>query len=725
MPLHCFISLRWIWLFALTALLNYPNATAEENAGLLEPCRLFQDLLIVDYWNRRASERFPVAYNHLLQGGYFSMPSARMGCEGEVGFGYAQLPPYRHWNIRCQLTPFLELTGNYRVFRGVTDIALTRFGFGDFSDKGANFKLALFSPEDSSYQLPGFAFGMEDVLGTRAFKNFYFILTQVFPDYNIEASLGWGHERIRGFFGAAAWYPFRRSRCSLFSDLSLVIEYDAIPYHSRHIEKHPKGRIKKTAINGGLKWRLWDHWDFSASYIRGNALAFSASTFFNPGETVGLLPKKDDPLPYCGPTIVEPLGQLRSEQRVACDLLLELRRQQFDVLHVYLGYDNCDVKALRIHIANDTYRSEQQVKERLDALLARLIPNNIDAVSIVIEGEGFAIHEYRYNMAFVRKYAQKQMGSYELGLLSPMREVDLSADGEMATIFCQALPRFSAAFYPKTETFFGSSRGKFKYALGVTAAFEGYLFYDLFWSLQLGWLPFANLYSLKDVDRINPSQLINVRTDVIRYYQNKEVTLDEAYLQKSWNLGKGWFSRCSAGYFEMAYGGIAGQLLYYPVGSRWAFGLEGAAVKKRRYRGIAFATKIRKLKHTRPTYQHFFGSQFFADAYYHLKEANLDLKMQTGKFLARDWGVRWELIRYFKSGLEVTLWYTLTNGHDTVNGKRYFDKGIAFSMPIDMFYTRSLKERWGYGLSAWLRDVGAQAATGRDLYEAIRSERMN
>src|SRR5262245_55558308 len=121
---------------------------------------LMQDLLVVEYWNQRLNEKFPVYFDHLLQGGYFSMPSARMGKEGEIGVGYGYVRPYIHYNLRVQLVDFLEISGSYRIFKGVADPVLSPHGYGDYSDKGANVKLSLFSPEDSGYRLPGIAIGL-------------------------------------------------------------------------------------------------------------------------------------------------------------------------------------------------------------------------------------------------------------------------------------------------------------------------------------------------------------------------------------------------------------------------------------------------------------------------------------------------------------------------------------------------------------------------------------
>ena len=231
-----------------------------------------------------------------------------MGQEGEVGVGYGYVPPYINYNIRFQLVDFLEVSGNYRVFKGVEDPILTYMGFGDFSDKGANVKLSIFSPEATHYRLPGLAVGLEDFIGTRAFRAGYLVLTQVFLKQNLEVSLGFGAQRIHQWFGGALWMPFRQTGWKYFKDLSFVLEYDAIPYIDETIEKHPKGRVKKTAWQFGLKHRLWNSVDLSLAYIRGDKWAFTVSTFYNFGTTKGLFPKIDDRLPYQGPCEHSTLG---------------------------------------------------------------------------------------------------------------------------------------------------------------------------------------------------------------------------------------------------------------------------------------------------------------------------------------------------------------------------------------------------------------------------------
>ncbi len=684
---------------------------------------LMRDLMIVDYWNHRINERLPVTYDHFLRGGYINMPSARMGKEGEIGFGYSRVPPYINYNLRVQMTPRLEISGNYRIFQGVEDPILSPLGFGDLSDKGANIKFAILHPEDSDYTLPGISVGYDDFIGTQSFRARYIVLTQVFLDYDAEISFGYGNHRIHRWFGGMSWMPFRRCGWDYFKGLSLVTEYDATPYEDKDVELHPKGRKSRSPVNIGMKYRLWDQLDCSLSYVRGHAWAFSVSGFYNFGETQGFIPKIGDPLPYSAPVNIEPLGLLRPEDVLVQDLVYPLREQGFDLLETWLSYDNCRRKNLQLRVLNNSYLRECDVRNRLNHIIEALIPNDIDDVIVTIEGDGCPIQEYRYKMEYMRQYRLGLIGINELNLLNPLREATYPNPLKAAKLFKSGREWFNFEVLPKNHMFFGSSRGKLKYSFGIYLGINGFLYGDLFYNVLLGCNAFTNINHMTGVDRLNPSQIINVRTDIVEYYKQKGLTIDEAYMQKNWNLGRGWFARLSAGLFEEEYGGIASEFLYFPVKSNWAFGVEGAYLRKRTHRGVGFTRYIRKLDGFVPHYKKFVGKQYFLNFYYNWDECNLDFQIKAGKFLANDWGARFELCRYFSSGLQLGVWYTYTNAHDRINGKTYHDKGVIFSMPLDIFYTHSERERFGYGMSAWLRDVGVVAENGRGLFEMINAQR--
>ncbi len=717
-------SYRFLALFSCCASLLsttlFPNCLIAETSDCGSD--LMNDLTIVGYWNARINEKFPVTFNHLLQGGYFSMPSARMGKEGEIGVGYGYIPPYTHYNLRLQLVDFLELSGCYRIFKGVDDEVLTRWGFGDFSDKGVNLKCALFSPEDSYYQLPGLAIGLEDFIGTSAFQSRYIVLTQVFFKQNLEVSVGYGSCRMRKWFGGLLWMPFRQSNYSYLQNLALVVEYDAIPYHHSCIEPHPRGRIKRTPWHFGLKYRLWGNVDLSVAYIRGDKLAFTVSTFYNFGTSKGIIPKFQDILPYRSPINIEPLGLIRPADAMVHELGYAMRAQGLELLAAWLSDEEGEL-VLRLSITNYVYRNEYDVRTRMIPILAALVPSNIDKTIVIMDVISMPIQEIHYNMQYVHLYTNQEMGRYELDVLTPLREVSAINYYNTRQIFKRDLELWNLELMPKTHTLFGSARGKFKYALGLTASLNGFILNDCYYSINLGWCPISNLSSIGDIDLLNPSQIINVRTDGINYYKSRSITLDEAYVEKIFNWGKGVYTRLSVGFFEQAYGGVGFEWLYYPVQSSWAVGMEGALLKRRGLHGLDFTDRIRKLRGCKPHYVYFLGSQYFFNIYYDWRCTGLLFKFSVGQFLAKDLGVRTEVSRYFYSGLQVGFWYTYTNGHDVINGKDYRDTGLFFTVPLDIFYTQTSRTRWGYGMSSWLRDVGATAYTGRSLYDLISQER--
>lgn len=682
-----------------------------------------QDLLTVNYLDKSLKDKFPVTYDHLLQGGYFSMPSARMGEEGEVSIGYAWVPPYYQYNLRIQLIDFLEVSGSYRIFKGIDDPILTPMGFGDYSDKGANVKLALFKPEDSHYRIPGLAVGLEDFMGTSSFKAYYIVLTQVFMKYNLEISIGYGSRRIRKWFGGLNWMPFRHSSYPSLHNLSLVAEYDAIPYEDKLIEKHPKGRKKKSPINIGIKYRAYDLLDFSLAYIRGAKLAFTMSATYNFGSSKGIMPKLDNKLPYSAPINLQEIGVLRSEDVMIQDFIFAAMEQGIDITDAWLGFENCQ-QVLRIKIVNLIYREELCLRERIVAILGALTPNNVDKVIVIVEAFLTSVQEYHFDVPILRKFHNHEMGRYEFDLLSPRREVTSPCIFNSKRLFYRRKDRINFELFPRTQTLFGSSRGKFKYALGLTLGINGFLYEDLYYSINMGYFFLSDFHKVNDIDHLNPSQLPNVRTDVINYYQQKSITLDEAYLEKVWNWGKGWYTRIAIGFLEIEYAGVATEWLYYPVNSAWAVGMDFAVFKKRTPDSWGFTNFVRKLHGFRPTWIRYTPTQYFFNIYYDWQCTSLECKVSAGKFLADDFGVRMEVSRYFPSGLRIGLWYTLTNGHDKINGHTYYDKGVFFSMPLDILYTKSTRSRWGYGMSAWLRDVGVRAGTGTELYPLINQQRQ-
>ena len=136
------------------------------------------------------------------------MPSARTYDAGVAGFGFAYVPPYHIWSLGFQFFDHIEATGNYWVFKGITEANFGHIGFGDDAERAANIKVVLLREKDGFPFLPDFAMGFNDFLGSCRFISFYAVATKEILPYNFEATLGWGTGRIKGFYGGVAWTPW-------------------------------------------------------------------------------------------------------------------------------------------------------------------------------------------------------------------------------------------------------------------------------------------------------------------------------------------------------------------------------------------------------------------------------------------------------------------------------------------------------------------------------------
>ena len=662
-------------------------------------------------------------YNFTMQGGYFTMPSARMPKAGKMGLSFSSVPPYYLYAASFQFFDHLEFVGNYWIFRGITDWVLGAHGFGDEADRAANVKFSILRREDGFPGFPELAFGFNDFIGTKRFHSVYVVATQNILPWDLELTLGWGKGRIHGVFAGLAWSPLRKVSWKWIRNLSLCLEYDANDYKAHRYEHH-EGRTVKNRFNIGLQYSLFDFFHFSASTLRGEKMAAMASASYNFGDSEGWFPKIYDPEPYTSPIDTQATGDLRSKESFAQELAYAFRDQGYDLDLV--KWIPGEKEKLWLRVINVRYRQEDGVRSQIENLLSCLLPSNVSQVTVVVETDGLSVQEYTYQTRELARVQRRAIGKYELNIVSPMKEVSkVPSIYDAATLYERKNIIWSFLFRPMFRSYFGSARGKFKYDVGLVAGPQGYLWKQIYYQLTGSYVVKSSAKKVGSVDRINPSQIINVRTDTILYHQSNTFHVDKAYLQRSWNVGKGWFSRLALGYFETAYAGVAGEMLYYPVRANWAFGFEAAYLRKRKYQGMGFQNKIRKMKGFTPTYQKYRGVQYFLDFYYQLPILDVELEVSLGQFLAKDKGVKVLASRVFESGFTISAWYAATSAKDVVNGSRYFDKGVAFSIPLDFFMNKSSKSKVGYGMAAWLRDIAAKAETGKELYPIIHGERLD
>ncbi len=686
--------------------------------------QLYHDLKLVEQVEKEITRRSPVVYSNSMLVGYLNTPSARVNNTGMIGLSATSVPPYGLLNLNIQPFSFVELSGNYRIFIGKSEENFGYKGFGDDADRTANFKISIEPFRYGLEGVPSFAVGMEDFYGSQRFYAPFVVVTQNFSRLGLEFSLGYGTHRVKGVFGGMSWYPWFYSDVPILKDIAFLAEYDGINYEY-HEDEHPCGRDVNTRFNVGASWTLRNVFQLKVGSVRGKEVSFMGSFFYNFGETQGIFPKKDNPPVYSAPKNLEDIGPLRKEKTLAREMASAFHKQGFHLVEAKMVYSPKQKATLWLKIINIQYWNNYDVKKRIVALLSKLTPENIEDVVVVIEENGIDIESYRFLREHLSLFEEGKIGETEMDVLSPMSETPAyPSKYESAPLYFQRKSPWAFTMRPRVITFFGSTTGKLKWSFGWLVNPEGYLFDSIYYNIVAAYDIWSSLSGVGDKDQYNPSQLLNVRTDSVNYYKTQTVHLEQAYLQKGWNIAKGLFGRLATGYFEVAYAGIAGEVLYYPVNSYWAIGLEAATVLKRNYTGLGFQHEVRRLVGDTPVYEKYIGVQYFLDLYCDVKPVDISLQVQIGQFLAKDKGAKFVATKYFPSGLRFSLWYTVTNANDVVNSNIHHDKGIAFVIPFDVFLSKSSRSMVGYAMSAWLRDAGAVAATGKQLYPTIQSNRV-
>lgn len=675
-----------------------------------------QDIESASFFEEQEKNIFPYTFNSTLSTGYIITPSARMTSTGVLGFGTSFSYPYINTSFRAQVFKNLETSITYRLFHKYKEPNMGSLGFGNFLDRGANFKLAFFSPEDSNYAFPGIAIGVEDFLGSKLFYSYYIVMTKVFLKLNMETSIGLGggcfHGKSKGFFGAVSWFPFFTSS-SFLKTFGLTIEYDPIDYSKPEKSPHPFIDKTRNNFNASTSITIKDFLSLSlytlgekncGGYIVGN---------YNFSKKEGLLPKE--------PSIVPKKSVSQENLKEYIKALKAIFQEKGLILtQVYEAF-NGSGRNLILVISNEKYKKESDCKAKIEEILKEHFTKDFHKYIIIIESNTISSHQYSYSTNNLDLYKKNKMNVFEFSFLHPKENIDLDQYYIKKRIFnCKKL--VNTKLYPFVSTFFGNRKGKIKYQAGIRASLYGFLDGKIYYNVLGNFPIISDLRNISDIDFYNPSELPNVATDYVNYRKKLTPSVDSLYIQKTLSIfsKQSVYARFSTGYYQINYGGFATEFLWSPINSFLSLGIEGSILWKRKYTGLGFSKKIRKIiEHRIVYYDYHYLKQYFFNAYINVKPLSLLITPSVGRFLAGDFGIRVELTRYFKNGLKLFVWNSLTNANDLVHGKVYYDKGIALEIPLDFFLKKESKETWEYTTAAWLRDAGYKSQTGKKIFDTL------
>jgi hypothetical protein len=648
--------------------------------------------------------------------GLLQVPSGRMSKEGEFNVNFRNNDQYRFYSVSVQAFPWLEATIRY------TDVRTQKYSpYEDFSgdqtykDKGIDLKLRLW---EEGYWLPETSIGVRDFGGTGLFDSEFIAASKAWGPLDFTLGLGWGylgnsgnvknpfcevkdsycyrdntHNRAGSFNGGDMFH----GPASLFGGveyqtpwqpLRLKVEYEGNDYKGDFA-----GQLKQDSkVNVGAIYRITDWADVNVSYERGNTLmaGFSLRTNFNTLHQRHI----DSPPQEYNP---QPQDAVLNHQVVASQLT-DLRNNA--------GYEDPHIqvkdKTLYVTGEQNRYRYSADAVDRANRIIANSLPDGIDTINVT---------ETKLNMPLVSTVTdvdslKGDLQGYPLGKekqLDQHREEPTDVKGARQGYYIEK-DRMNFGIAPVLNQSIGGPENFYMYQVGVQGSADFWITKHFLASASL----FLNLYNnydeFKYVEPPGDSTLPRVRTHIREYVDNSDVYLNNLQLTYIDQIADGWYGQVYGGYLEQMYGGVGGEVLYRPLDSSWAIGVDANYVKQRDWND-----PMQFVDYTAATgnLTGYWQPRFMDDVL---------VRISVGQYLAKDKGATLDVAKRFDSGVIVGAFATKTNVSADEYGEGEFTKGFYISVPLDLMTVRPTRSRAQINWIPLTRDGGQMLGRKYQLY---------
>lgn len=637
--------------------------------------------------------------------GIIDLPSAKRLADGELVFTQ-QIHKYQaRSGVSFQALPRLGVAFRY-----------TGHGKGGREAHGRinhdrSFDVHLSIVDEGTYW-PAFSIGLRDFIGTGWYSSEYLVGTKTFGNLEVSAGLGFGRlkgrnsypnpmriispkfeERSRndhglgGTFGTLNWF---QGETSNFYGINYRLG-DRLTFSSEYNPDLMKNESNYLSIespwNFGLMYRFNDYVSLSTQYLYGSQVSLSGHIALNPGRPPVKGGKELAPVP------------MRFREQGTQTLKVSNKQTIRNVLAAdkfIIHRLKIDDDSIRVDLTNTKFRSNAQAVGRVSSTLQRFTSDNIEKAYISFHNLGIQVATYRVDLNEITQNQFTLSPSYENQ--SAIIPIDIPASSFFAN-----QNRFSWGIGP----YFGHRLFNPDLPLSAEAGIELSGGFNFTPGLKfVGAVRKSVLTNLTDNERRSNSVLPRVHSDWPLYdFAGQKGHIHEMKLSYLKNVTPSIYGRLHAGLLEPFYAGIGGELLYKPIKSPFAVGLDLHMVRKRNY------DMLFDLLDYKRTLGHI--------SFYYDVGGMFDIELNAGRYLAGDVGITTNISRRFGSGWEVGGYATLTDVPFDTFGEGSFDKAIYISIPIDWIVSTPNRARRKLTLRPITRDGGANMASARSLYRFV------
>lgn len=662
--------------------------------------------------------------------GLIDMPGAEMMPDGQFATTVAHFGGQTRMTLNFQAFPWMSVSFRYHGIQN-----WNMYGFKTYYDRNFDARFRLL--REGRYR-PAITMGLRDFSGTGLFGAEYFVASKQFRTpavwggardggrVIVTGGIGWGrlgsynnigsigkrpvYSGTTSLGGEPAYDQWFRGPYALFGGvewhandrLGFKVEYSSDDY----VTETQKTSVfrKRSPLNFGVEYQWTDTTRLGAYYMYGTELGLSAQIQLNPRQPITRLVV---PAPYP----VQPRSQWAGPPERWDTAWVESREMRLslrDRLAETLKRDGLVLESLELsptqaelRYRNPRYTAQMAAAGRAARALAATMPASVETFRLVPVSDGMALSAVILRRSDLEALEFDPRSSAALQAVAGYADA-AAGPGPQALQGPDLYPDFSWSVAQYFAPSYFDPSLPFRLDLGADLR--------LSYRPAPGWRISGKIRqrvwgNIKD-GRLSNSLLPHVRTDRVLYAQYG-TTLENLYVARQWRPGRNLYARLSAGYFEMMYGGLSGELLWKPVGSRLGLGLEGNYVVQRDFdQRLGFRD-----------YKIFTGH---ASAYYELG-GGYEVELDVGRYLAGDTGATFSVDRTFANGWSFGGFFTLTDVSAKQFGEGSFDKGIRFRMPISTMLGRPSRAGLGMTIRPVQRDGGQRVDVPGRLYEQVRA----
>ncbi|MEH6831121.1 MAG: YjbH domain-containing protein [Sulfitobacter sp.] len=659
--------------------------------------------------------------------GLIDMPSGEAMADGQLAVGVSNFGGQTRTTLTFQATPRIQASFRYV---GIQDANFG--GFETYRDRSFDVRFLL--NRESRY-LPAVSVGLQDFAGTGIYAGEFVAATKNFSGGRIPGTvkatvgLGWGRLGSSGSIGTPfgsdrpafdtqdtggelsvdQWFrgevaPFAGLEWQVNDKWGLKAEYSSDTYE---VETDLGVLDRKSRFNFGAEYQVSDGIRVGGYYLYGSEVGVNLQVQFNPKRPVA-----QQRIPAPRPYFIRPsrreipeaydLAWAASEAEASVtvrDALLPLLEAEgLTLVGVHSTGSTTEVR-----YRNDRYGATAVSVGRVARVLARLLPDSVETFRIVP-----VVNDLAQSAIVLRR---SDLEALEFAPNSS--DVLLAVAG--ITSVAPSLPNSAALnedLFPVFNWSLGPYLAQRYFDPDEPIRIDGGAELNLSYQPAPGWKIAGRLQhrltgNIEDGENNNSSVLPHVRTDGIRYAQARDTSISNLYVSRQWKAGPDLYARVTAGYLEKMFGGVSAEMLWKPVGSRLALGVEANYVKQRAFEKIL-------------GFQDYSVATGHASAYYEFNNGFTG-QLDVGRYLAGDVGATVSLEREFKNGWRVGGFFTLTDVSAEDFGEGSFDKGITLTVPIDWLIGKPDQRTASTTLRPLTRDGGARLNVPERLYEQVRS----